>query len=99
MDAVTRVPAPTNEPILAYAPGTPERAEVQTALKDLAATRIDLPMTIGGRQVMGRGTKVDVVAAARPSACAGHPQAGDPGRRARCARRRQGRRRALAGAS
>ncbi len=62
MDAVTRVPEPVNEPNLSYAPGRPERDEVQAALKDLAAGRIELPMTIGGQQVMGGGRKVDVVA-------------------------------------
>ena len=61
MDAVTRVPVPVNETVLDYAPGSPERAAVQGALADLAATRIDLPMVIGGREVMGRGRKVDVV--------------------------------------
>jgi 1-pyrroline-5-carboxylate dehydrogenase len=61
MEAVTRVPEPVNEPTLSYAPGTPERDAVQAALKDLAGTRIDLPMTIGGRQVMGGGRKLDVV--------------------------------------
>jgi len=61
MDAVTRVPAPVNEPVLTYAPGTPERAAIETALKDLSASRIDLPMAIGGREVMGSGRKVDVV--------------------------------------
>jgi 1-pyrroline-5-carboxylate dehydrogenase len=61
MEAVTRVPEPVNEPTLSYAPGTPERDAVQAALKDLAGTRIELPMTIGGRQVMGGGKKLDVV--------------------------------------
>ncbi|HET9657691.1 MAG TPA: L-glutamate gamma-semialdehyde dehydrogenase, partial [Kineosporiaceae bacterium] len=61
MDAVTRVPEPVNEPNLSYAPGSAEREAVQSALKDLAGTRIDLPMTIGGRQVMGSGRKLDVV--------------------------------------
>jgi 1-pyrroline-5-carboxylate dehydrogenase len=61
MDAVTRVPEPVNEPTLSYAPGTPERDELQAALKDLAGNRIELPMAIGGRQVMGGGRKLDVV--------------------------------------
>jgi 1-pyrroline-5-carboxylate dehydrogenase len=61
MDAVTRVPEPVNEPNLSYTPGTPERDEIQAALKDLAGSRIDLPMTIGGQQVMGGGRKLDVV--------------------------------------
>jgi 1-pyrroline-5-carboxylate dehydrogenase len=61
MDAVTRVPEPVNEPTLSYAPGTAERDELQAALKDLAGNRIELPMAIGARQVMGGGRKLDVV--------------------------------------
>ena len=61
MDAVTSVPAPVNEPVKDYAPGSPERAAVEAALADLGSARIDLPMTIGGREVMGSGRKLDVV--------------------------------------
>jgi 1-pyrroline-5-carboxylate dehydrogenase len=61
MDAVTRVPVPQNEPVHDHAPGSPERAALVTALSDLAGTSIDLPVTIGGRQVMGGGAKRDVV--------------------------------------
>jgi 1-pyrroline-5-carboxylate dehydrogenase len=61
MDAVTSVPAPVNEPVKDYAPGSPERAVVEAALADLASSRIDLPMTIGGVQRMGGGRKFDVV--------------------------------------
>ncbi|MFN0284660.1 MAG: L-glutamate gamma-semialdehyde dehydrogenase [Kineosporiaceae bacterium] len=61
MDAVTSVPVPINEPVRDYAPGSPERAAVEAALTDLASARIDLPMTIGGRAVMGSGRKLDVV--------------------------------------
>ncbi|HEY6793732.1 MAG TPA: aldehyde dehydrogenase family protein, partial [Kineosporiaceae bacterium] len=61
MDAVTRVPVPVNEPVGDHAPGSPERAAVEAALADLAARRIDLPGTIGGREVMGGGEPIDVV--------------------------------------
>jgi 1-pyrroline-5-carboxylate dehydrogenase len=61
MDAVTRVPVPVNEPVLDYAPGSPERAAVEAELTRLAADRIDLPSTIGGRPVMGGGEPRDVV--------------------------------------
>ncbi len=61
MDAVTRVPVPINEPVLDYAPGSPERASIEVALKDLASTRIDLPMVIGGEHRMGGGRRVNVV--------------------------------------
>jgi 1-pyrroline-5-carboxylate dehydrogenase len=60
MDAVTRVPAPLNEPVLDYAPGSPERAELEVALADLGGTRTDLPHTIGGKRVTGTGKKIDV---------------------------------------
>ncbi len=61
VDAATRVPPPINEPVLDYAPGTAERLALETTLKDLAGDRIDLPMTIGGRQVMGGGRRLNVV--------------------------------------
>ncbi|WP_069815057.1 L-glutamate gamma-semialdehyde dehydrogenase [Streptomyces sp. TP-A0874] len=61
MDAVTRVPAPANEPVHGYAPGSPERARLEAKLSELAANPIDLPMTIGGEKRMGGGERVDVV--------------------------------------
>jgi 1-pyrroline-5-carboxylate dehydrogenase len=61
MDAVTRVPVPVNEPVGDYAPGSAERAAVEAALAELASTKIDLPGTIGGRQVMGGGRPREVV--------------------------------------
>ena len=39
MDAVTQVPAPVNEPVHTYAPGSPERARLEAKLKELAGTR------------------------------------------------------------
>jgi len=60
MDAVTQVPAPINEPVLDYAPGSPERAELEVALAELGSTRVDLPHIIGGQRVVGSGKKIDV---------------------------------------
>jgi 1-pyrroline-5-carboxylate dehydrogenase len=62
MDAVTRVPAPVNEPVRQYQPGSADRAMVEARIKELAGQRADLTMTIGGRQVMGSGERVPVVA-------------------------------------
>lgn len=42
------VPIPKNEPVLAYRPGSAERAALQHALKDARATTVDIPMYIGG---------------------------------------------------
>ncbi len=60
MDAVTHVPAPINEPVLDYAPGSKERAELEVALAQLGSSRMDLPHTIGGKRVTGTGKKIDV---------------------------------------
>ena len=60
MDAVTHVPAPTNETVLDYAPGSPERASLEVALVELAGTRHELPHTIGGARVVGTGEKIEV---------------------------------------
>ena len=61
MDAVTRVPEPANEPVLFYPPGSAERAAVEKELVAQAAQQLDLPMTIGGREVMGGGAPIEVV--------------------------------------
>lgn len=61
MDAVTQVPAPVNEPVLQYAPGTPERAELQAKLAELQKEPLELTLTIGGEQRMGGGERFDVV--------------------------------------
>src|SRR3954467_13574003 len=60
LDAVTVPPVPVNEPVRGYAPGSPERASLEARLKELAADRLDLPMTIGGEQRMGSGQRIDV---------------------------------------
>src|SRR4051794_34134358 len=62
MDAVTRVPAPVNEPVRQYQPGSADRAMVEARIKELAGQRADLTMTIGGHQVMGGGERLPVVA-------------------------------------
>jgi 1-pyrroline-5-carboxylate dehydrogenase len=61
MDAITRPPLPVNEPVLNYAPGSPERAELQAALREFAEPR-ELPAVIGGRRRMPGGEPFTVVA-------------------------------------
>ncbi|WP_033291620.1 L-glutamate gamma-semialdehyde dehydrogenase [Amycolatopsis jejuensis] len=62
MDAVTQTPAPKNEPVRTYAPGSAERAELEGALKKLGqAGPVDLTVTVGGEQRPGGGEKIDVV--------------------------------------
>jgi len=45
------VPAPINEPVKSYAPGSPERAAIKAALKELRSKPVDIPMIIGGQEV------------------------------------------------
>jgi 1-pyrroline-5-carboxylate dehydrogenase len=44
-------PVPANEPVLNYAPGSPERAALKKALAELKKEEIDIPMYIGGEEV------------------------------------------------
>ncbi len=48
---IFKVPVPKNEPILNYAPGSPERAKLAEALNKLKSQRVDIPMIIGGKEI------------------------------------------------
>jgi 1-pyrroline-5-carboxylate dehydrogenase len=61
MDGITTVPAPVNEPNLAYAPGSPERAALEAKLVELQANTTALTATIGGERVNGGGAEIPVV--------------------------------------
>jgi len=61
MDAVTAVPPPVNEPVRGYAPGSAERAALQSELADQAATTVDLPAWIGGEPRDATGEAVHEV--------------------------------------
>ena len=54
------VPFPVNEPVLDYAPGSPERAALQAELKRQSNRVVDIPARIGGRKVR-TGKLVDAV--------------------------------------
>src|SRR3954468_11189002 len=58
-DAVTQVPLPVNEPIHDFAPGSAERAALEARLKQIAAERVELTMTIGGEQRLRGGEPLD----------------------------------------
>jgi 1-pyrroline-5-carboxylate dehydrogenase len=61
MDAVSQVPNPINEPVLMYAPGSPERTRIESTLKNLQSEQRDLPMVIGGKQRQGGGDAMQVM--------------------------------------
>ena len=51
------VPKPINEPVYAYAPGSPERVAVQAKLAELKSQSIEVPMYIGSEEVMTEETR------------------------------------------
>jgi len=55
-----RVPPPVNEPVKAYAPGSPEKAALKERLRQMAGERIEIPVIIGGKEVFtgNKGTAV-----------------------------------------
>jgi 1-pyrroline-5-carboxylate dehydrogenase len=52
-------PMPVNEPVLSYAPGSPEKLALKKALADLKKKTLDIPMYIGGKAVR-TGKKVSI---------------------------------------
>jgi 1-pyrroline-5-carboxylate dehydrogenase len=46
-----RPPPPENEPINGYAPGSPEREELQSRIRAMENERVQIPMVIGGKDV------------------------------------------------
>src|SRR5690348_7491347 len=51
LDAIVTPPIPVNEPILSYAPGSPERAALKAELAGMPREPIEIPMVIDGRDV------------------------------------------------
>ena len=49
--AIFRAPEPYNEPVKSYAPGSPEREELQRRLRELESQQLDIPLVIGGEEV------------------------------------------------
>lgn len=45
------VPGPSNEPVRSYAPGSAERIQLQHSLEQMQATKVKIPMIIGGKEV------------------------------------------------
>lgn len=45
------VPTPVNEPVLSYAPGTPERKALKAQLEKMSARTVEIAPRIGGRKI------------------------------------------------
>ena len=52
-------PLPPNEPVMSYAPGSPEKLRLKAVLQELKALSVDVPMVIGGKEVR-TGKKVSI---------------------------------------
>ena len=50
-NAIPTPPPPVNETVRSYAPGTPERASLQSAIRQMRATTHTVLPVIGGRRV------------------------------------------------
>ena len=61
MDAITFPPAPTNEPNLTYAPGSPEREALMVELASLERKQHSFRAVIGGKHRFGGGAEIKVV--------------------------------------
>ncbi|MBF6220098.1 L-glutamate gamma-semialdehyde dehydrogenase [Nocardia abscessus] len=79
MDAVVAPPAPVNEPVGSFAPGTAERERLRVKLAELAATPTDIANVIGGVHRGGRGERVRVVQPHRHAAVLGTVATAGPG--------------------
>ncbi len=50
-DAIVSVPEPINEPVLDYAPGSPERRALKVALSAIEKEVVEIPCVVGGQRV------------------------------------------------
>jgi 1-pyrroline-5-carboxylate dehydrogenase len=48
---IFRPPAPSNEPVRDYAPGSPDREEIRRKIAEMRGQTMDLPLVIGGEDV------------------------------------------------
>src|SRR3954471_13947153 len=60
MSSISNIPIPMNEPVLSYAPGSPERTALKAALTAVGAQQTDIPAVVGGQEIR-TGTTQDVV--------------------------------------
>ena len=52
-----RIPQPHNEPVLSYAPGSPERARLKRKIQELKSSPLEIPLFIDGKEVRTGNTE------------------------------------------
>jgi 1-pyrroline-5-carboxylate dehydrogenase len=60
MSGTSNIPRPRNEPVLNYAPGSPERTTLKAALGSVGGRQADIPAVVNGREIRTGNTQ-DVV--------------------------------------
>ncbi len=50
-NGIFKMPSPTNEPVLGYGPGSPEKAKLKAALAELSSKELDIPIIINGEEI------------------------------------------------
>ncbi|MGQ1786555.1 MULTISPECIES: L-glutamate gamma-semialdehyde dehydrogenase [unclassified Saccharicrinis] len=73
---IFNVPLAENEPVLNYAPGSPEREELKAQLETYKETEVDIPMYIGGQEIR-TGNKISMHPPHDIKHCLGYYHQGD----------------------
>lgn len=50
-NGIVSIPAPVNEPIKSFAPGSPEKVSLKARVREMLAEEIEIPLIIGGKEV------------------------------------------------
>jgi len=61
LNAAFTIERPQNEPVLSYAPGSPERQQIKAVLDEFRSKEIEIPLIIGGREVRTGRTAACIV--------------------------------------
>jgi len=56
LNSIPKVPAPHNEPVLAYGPGSSEKKALKRTLESMSKTPVDIPLFVGSERRKGTGT-------------------------------------------
>ncbi len=76
-NAKIKVPFPSNDPIRSYAPGTIERTKIKAQLKQMESSEIEIPLIIGGKEILTGNTSKCVMPHNHSQVLATYHQAGE----------------------